>query len=186
MDDLKEIVALAAQGMEEAIEHLEKELASFRVGKANPKAFDNLLVDYYGSQTPIPQVSSVTAPDARTIYIQPWEKSMLHIIEKAIIDANMGVTPQNNGEHVIINVPPLTEERRKDLVKQARNEGEHAKISIRNSRRDGIEMLKAAQKNGLSEDLEKDGEDSIQEETDKANKKVEDILAAKEIEILTV
>ena len=144
------------------------------------------MVDYYGNPTPIPQVASITTPDAKTMLIQPWDKKMIPAIEKAIMVANLGFTPQNNGEHVRINVPPLTEERRKDLVKKVKQEGENAKISIRNARRDGVDLLKKYQKDGLPEDLVKDGETVLQKDTDNFNKKVDEILALKEKEIMTV
>lgn len=182
----KEMVAAAKDKMQKAISHLEEELLGIRAGKANPAMLNNIMVDYYGTATPLPQVASVTSPDARTILIQPWEKSMIAPIEKAIMQANIGFTPQNNGEHVRINVPALTEERRKDLVKQTRAEGEHARISIRNARRDAIEGIKKLQKDGLGEDLAKDFENETQKITDDFNKKVDSILDAKEKEIMTV
>ncbi|NCB20103.1 MAG: ribosome recycling factor, partial [Bacteroidia bacterium] len=151
-----------------------------------PAVFHNIMVDYYGNLTPIPQVASITTPDAKTMLIQPWDKKMIPAIEKAIMVANLGFTPQNNGEHVRINVPPLTEERRKDLVKKVKQEGENAKISIRNARRDGVDLLKKYQKDGLPEDLVKDGETVLQKDTDNFNKKVDEILALKEKEIMTV
>lgn len=184
--EAKEIISAAKDKMACAIEHLENELKNFRAGKANTAVFNNVMVNYYGSPTPLPQVASITAPDARTMLIQPWEKNMIAPIEKAIMDANLGFTPQNNGEQIRINVPPLTEERRKELVKKAKGEGENAKISIRNARRDGIETLKKAQKDGMPEDVVKDSEGAIQKEVDACNKKVDEILAAKEKEILTV
>ncbi|MDD2419445.1 MAG: ribosome recycling factor [Bacteroidia bacterium] len=182
----KEVIEAAKEKMEKALLHLEEELKSYRAGKANPAVFNNVLVDYYGSPTPIPQVASVTTPDAKTMLIQPWDKKMIPVIEKAIMVANIGFTPQNNGEHIRINVPPLTEERRKDLVKRVKAEGETARISIRNARRDGVEQLKKYQKEGLPEDVVKDGEAAIQKETDSCNKMVEEALAHKEKEIMTV
>ena len=186
MIEAKDIIATAKDKMGDAIAHLEIELKNFRAGKANPAVFNNLMVNYYGSPTPVPQVASITAPDARTMLIQPWEKNMIAPIEKAIMDANLGFTPQNNGEHIRINVPPLTEDRRKELVKKAKAEGENAKIAIRNARRDGIETLKKSQKEGMPEDVVKDSEATIQKDVDSFNKKVDEILAAKEKEILTV
>ncbi|MPM86537.1 Ribosome-recycling factor [bioreactor metagenome] len=182
----KEVIETAKEKMEKALSHLEEELKTYRAGKANPAVFNNVIVDYYGSPTPIPQVASVTTPDAKTMLIQPWDKKMIPAIEKAIMVANIGFTPQNNGEHFRINVPPLTEERRKDLVKKVKAEGETAKISIRNARRDGVELLKKYQKDGLPEDVAKDGEAAIQKETDSFNKKVDEALAIKEKEIMTV
>lgn len=182
----KETVAAAKDKMQKAIAHLEEELVGVRAGKANPAMLNSIMVDYYGTSTPLPQVASITSPDARTISIQPWEKSMIQPIEKAIMQANLGFTPQNNGETIRINVPPLTEERRKDLVKQTRQEGEHARISIRNARRDAIEAIKKLQKDGLAEDMAKDFESEVQKITDDFNKKVDSILDAKEKEIMTV
>lgn len=182
----KEAIETAKENMEKALLYLEEELKTYRAGKANPAVFNSVIVDYYGNPTPIPQVASVTTPDAKTMLIQPWDKKMIPAIEKAIMVANLGFTPQNNGEHIRINVPPLTEERRKDLVKRVKAEGENAKISIRNARRDGVEQLKKLQKDGLSEDVAKDGEAAIQKETDLYNKKVEEVLVHKEKEIMTV
>ena len=184
--EAKEIIAAAKDKMNGAIEHLDSELKNFRAGKANTGIFNTVMVNYYGSPTPVPQVASITAPDARTMLIQPWEKNMIAPIEKAIMDANLGFTPQNNGEHIRINIPPLTEDRRKDLVKKAKAEGENAKISIRNARKDGIDTLKKAQKDGMPEDVVKDSEAAIQKDVDAFNKKVDELLAAKEKEIMTV
>lgn len=186
IDKANEILEEAGMGMEDAFSFLEEDLKTYRVGKANPAIFSNVLVDYYGSMTPVPQVASVTAPDARTLAIQPWEKKMIPVIEKAIIDANLGLTPSNNGETIRCNVPPLTEERRKELIKKAKSAGENAKIVVRNSRRDAIEALKKAQKEGLSEDMQKDYEQKVQKETDKWIAKVDELVAAKEKDILTV
>lgn len=182
----KEIIASAKQKMNDAVQYLEEDLKTYRAGKANPSVFNNVMVNYYGSLTPLPQVASVTVPDAKTMLITPWEKSMIPLIEKAILDANIGYTPQNNGEQIRINVPALTEERRRELVKKSKVAGENAKISIRNARRDGIEALKKAQKEGLPEDVQKDSENTIQKEVDAFNKKVDEILIVKEKEILTV
>jgi len=189
MDIIKvkeEVVAAAKEKMQKAIDHLEAELAVVRAGQANPAVFNNVMVDYYGSATPLPQVSSITTPDAKTILIQPWEKRMIAPIEKAIMVANLGFTPQNNGEQIRINVPALTEERRKDIVKQIRTEGEQARISIRTARREGVEQMKKLQKEGLPEDVEKDSEAEIQKLTDNFNKKVDELLEKKEKEIMTV
>ncbi len=182
----KEIIASAKQKMNDAVQYLEEDLKTYRAGKANPSVFNNVMVNYYGSLTPLPQVASVSVPDAKTMLITPWEKSMIPLIEKAILDANIGYTPQNNGEQIRINVPALTEERRRELVKKSKVAGENAKISIRNARRDGIEALKKAQKEGLPEDVQKDSENTIQKEVDAFNKKVDEILIVKEKEILTV
>lgn len=186
VDNSKEIIDSSVKKMNDAVVHLEEDLKTYRAGKANPSVFNNLMVNYYGNPTPVPQTASITVPDARTMLIQPWDRSLIAPIEKAIMDANLGFTPQNNGEQIRINVPPLTEERRKDLVKKARNAGEQAKISVRNARRDGIEQLKKSQKEGLPEDVSKDAEAAIQKEVDGFNKQIDAILAAKEKEILTV
>ena len=182
----KEVISAAKEKMKKAMAYLEEELKSYRAGKANPAVFNNVSIDYYGTVTPIPQVASITTPDAKTMLIQPWDKSMIPAIERAIMAANIGFTPQNNGEHIRINVPPLTEERRKDLVKRVKNEGENAKISIRNARREGVDLLKKYQKEGLPEDVVKDGETELQKETEAFNKKVDETVAAKEKEIMTV
>ena len=186
IEKAKEVVAKAKTKMEEAVLHLEEELKTYRAGKANPTVFNNVMVSYYGNLTPVPQTASITTPDAKTILIQPWDKSLIQAIEKAIMDANLGFTPQNNGETIRINIPALTEERRKELVKKSRNEGENTKVSIRNSRREAIDTLKKMIKEGLPEDSEKDAEADVQKETDNFSKKVEEILAAKEREIMTV
>jgi len=181
-----EVITAAKDKMHKAILHLEEELKTYRAGKANPAVFHNIMIDYYGNPTPIPQVASITTPDAKTMLIQPWDKKMIPAIEKAIMVANVGFTPQNNGEHIRINVPPLTEERRKDLVKKVKQEGENARISVRNARRDGVDLLKKYQKEGLPEDLVKDGEAVLQKDTDNYNKRVDEILSLKEKEIMTV
>lgn len=182
----KEVITSAKEKMSGALEYLEEDLKTYRAGKANPSVFNSVMVNYYGTATPLIQVSSISTPDAKTMIIQPWEKNLIPVIEKAIMDANLGFTPQNNGENIRINVPPLTEERRKELVKKARASGEATKVSIRNARRDGIEQLKKYQKDGMPEDVVKDAETVIQKETENFNKKVDEILAAKEKEILTV
>lgn len=183
----KDIVSAIDQKMKDAIKFLEEDLKTYRVGKANPSIFNNVIVDYYGTPTPVPQMASVTTPDARTILIQPWERSMISKIEKAILDSNIGLTPQNNGETIRCNVPPLTEERRKELIKKARSTGENTKVVIRNARREAIDQLKKAQKNeGLTEDAEKEGEDEVQKVTDKNVKEVDSLISAKEKDIMTV
>lgn len=176
----------AKEMMEKAISHLEDALRVVRAGKANAAMLSGIMVDYYGSLTPLQQVSNVGTLDARTITIQPWEKAIIGPIEKAILAANLGFNPQNNGEIIRIAVPPLTEERRKQLVKQVKSEGENARVSIRNARRDANEEIKKLQKNGLAEDLAKDSEGEVQKLTDAYSKKVEEILEKKEQEILTV
>jgi ribosome recycling factor len=172
--------------MEAAIEHLEKELLHIRAGKASPAMLDGVMVEYYGSMTPLNQVSNVSTPDARTVAIQPWEKGLIPVIEKAILAANLGFNPENNGEIIRINIPALTEERRRMLVKQANNEGENAKVSLRTARKDANDMLKKLLKNGLSEDVEKDAEAEVQKLTDSFGKKVDDLVDAKEKDIMTI
>lgn len=186
IDKANEILSETKTKMNDAVKFLEEDVKTYRAGKANPLIFNNVTVDYYGSETPVPQVASITTPDAKTIVIQPWEKKMIPVIEKAIMDANIGLTPQNNGETIRCSVPPLTEERRKELIKKVRTAGENGKIVIRNARRDAIDLLKKAQKDGLPEDMEKDFEQKIQKETDAAIKKIDEIVSAKEKEILTV
>ena len=183
----KDILAGAESKMQDAVAFLEASLKDYRVGKANPSVFNKVMVNYYGTMTPIPQMASVSAPDAKTLAIQPWDKSMIKIIEKAIIDANLGLTPQNNGEIIRCTVPALTEERRKDLVKKAKVAGENAKVVVRNARREAIDQLKKAEKNeGMSEDTEKEAEGEVQKVTDRNIKAIDEIIAAKEKEILTV
>ena len=182
----KEILSGAKDKMNGAVHHLDEELKTYRAGKANPLVFNSVMVDYYGSATPLPQVASINTPDAKTILIQPWEKKLIPTIEKAIMDANLGFTPANNGEQIRINIPALTGERRKELVKQAKTEGETAKVSVRNARRDVIDAHKKFQKEGLPEDVCKDAEATIQKETDAFNKKIDEIISAKEKEIMTV
>jgi ribosome recycling factor len=185
-DELIMIQEEAHELMEKAINHLEAELVKVRAGKANPNLVDGIIVDYYGNATPVNQVGNISVADARTLTIQPWEKNMLQPIERAIIAANIGITPQNDGNMIRLFMPPLTEERRKELVKRAQNEGEHSKVSIRNIRRDAMEGIKKLQKNGLSEDVCKDGEKNVQELTDRYIALVDKHLAAKEKEIMTV
>ena len=182
----KEILAAAKDKMSHSTAHLDEELKTYRAGKANPLIFNTVMVDYYGCPTPLPQVASVTTPDAKTLMLQPWEKKMIPVIEKAIIDANLGFTPSNNGESIRCTIPPLTEERRKELIKKAKAAGENAKVSVRNARRDAIEHLKKANKEGMPEDLQKDYEQLVQKETDAFTKKVEELVTAKEKEIMTV
>lgn len=182
-EDVKFIIESAKEGMEKAMGHLEKAFIKIRAGRASPAMLSTVMVDYYGSQTPLSQVSNINTPDARTISIQPWEKSLLQEIETAITNSNLGFNPMNNGEMVIINVPPLTEERRIQLVKQARNEAEEAKISIRTARQDANKEVKQLE---ISEDLEKNAEIDIQELTDTYSKKVDQVLQVKESEIMKV
>ncbi len=180
------VLDVCKEKMEAAILHLEKELIHVRAGKASPTMVDSVQVEYYGSHVPLSQVSNVSTPDARTIAIQPWEKQMIPIIEKAIMAANLGFNPENNGEIIRINIPILTEERRRDLVKQAHHEGETAKISIRGARKESNDSLKKLQKDGLSEDLEKDAEAVVQTMTDEYNKKIDSLVSAKEKDIMTI
>lgn len=186
MQDTKAIMQEAEEFMNAAIGYLDEALAHIRAGKANTRILDGIRVDYYGSMVPITNVATVTTPDAKTIAIQPWEKSLISVIEKAILNSNVGITPMNNGEVIRLGIPPLTEERRKQLVKQCRQEGEDAKISIRNARREAIEHIKKMVKEGLPEDMEKDAEEEAQKIHDKYVKKIEELLAAKEKEIMTV
>ena len=172
--------------MAHATSHLDVELKTYRPGKASPLVFNTVMVDYYGCPTPLPQVASVTTPDAKTLMLQPWEKKMIPVIEKAIIDANLGFTPSNNGESIRCTVPPLTEDRRKELLKKAKGAGENAKVSVRNARRDAIEHLKKANKEGMPEDLQKEYEQLVQKETDAFTKKVDELVVAKEKEMMTV
>jgi ribosome recycling factor len=172
--------------MEESIEHLERELVRVRTGKASPAMLNGIMVNYYGVPTPINQTANISTADSRTITIQPFDKSNLPNIEKAIFEANLGVTPQNDGELIRINIPPLTEERRRQLAKIVRSEGEEAKISIRNARRDAMEHIKKEVKNGYPEDAGKRKEDEVQDWTDKYSKRVETIVDNKENEVMTI
>ena len=166
-EDVALTIELAEDSMKKAIDHLEAELTKIRAGKANPQMLDGIMVDYYGSPTPLNQISNVSVLDARTLTIQPWEKNMLQPIERAIINSNIGINPQNDGNIIRLFLPPLTEERRKELVKRCHAEGEHSKVAVRNIRRDAIESIKKAQKNGLSEDATKDAEEEVQAVTNK-------------------
>ena len=176
----------AKSQMTQAVSHLSSELQKIRAGKANPSMLDSVFVDYYGSQTPLSQVANVSTLDARTITVQPWEKPMLDEIARGITNSNLGLNPQNNGELIIINIPVLTEERRKDLVKKAKAEGEHAKVSVRNQRKEANDYIKGLKDDGLSEDLAKRGEDEVQKIVDTYSAKVEDYIDAKEKAIMTV
>ena len=186
MLDTKAIMQDAEEYMKAAIDYLDEALAHIRAGKANTRILDGIRVDYYGSMVPLANVATVTTPDAKTIAIQPWEKGLIGIIEKAILNSDIGITPMNNGEVIRLGIPPLTEERRRQLAKQSKQEGEEAKISIRNARREAIEQLKKLEKNGLPEDMEKDAEANVQKIHDKYIKKIDDMLLAKEKEIMTV
>lgn len=178
-DDLK-------SSNEKSMIHLENELQKVRAGKATPSMLSGVMVEYYGSMTAIQQVGNVTSMDARTLQVQAFEKNMLNEISKAIMNANLGLNPQNNGEVLIIQIPPLTEERRRDLVKKAKAEGEHAKVGIRNNRKDALDMLKSLKNDGLSEDMLKDGENEVQKITDAFIKKVDELVDVKEKDIMTI
>lgn len=184
--DTKTILNEASARMQKAIDHLEEELLGVRAGKASPNALNGIMVDYFGSQTPIASTASVTVPDAKTILIQPWDKNMLRPIEKAIIDSNIGLTPSNNGEQIRLSIPPLTEERRKELVKQVRADAETGRISLRNARREAVEAFKKAQKEGMPEDEAKEGEVQSQKLLEKFSKVLDAALDKKEKEIMTV
>lgn len=187
MADIKKYIQAAEEKMTFAIEYLDEQLSHIRAGKANPKILDCVKVPYYGSMSPLTSVASVTVPDARTIMITPWEKKLMRDIEKAILDSPVGITPENNGEVIRLCIPPLTEERRRQLAKQSKQEAETAKISIRNARRDAIDALKKSIKSEATpEDVEKDAEADVQKIHDKFIKKVDDLFAAKEKEIMTV
>jgi len=186
MADVSKILSDTESSMNKALNHLEAELSKIRAGKANPSMLDGIMVDYYGNPTPINQVANVTVLDARTISVQPWEKNMLQAIERGITMANIGINPQNDGTIIRLFLPPLTEERRKELVKRCNTEGEHAKVAVRNIRRDSIEGIKKLQKDGLSEDVCKDAEKDVQDITDKYINLVEKHLTAKEKEIMAV
>ena len=186
MEDIEFILDTTKEAMDNAMKHLEKQLVNIRAGKASPAMLGSVMVDYYGSQTPLNQVANVNTPDGRTITVQPWEKNMLQEIERGIMVANIGFNPMNNGESVIINVPPLTEERRRELVKQAKAEAEDAKVSVRNDRKGANTEIKKLEKDGLSEDVAKNSEVDIQELTDKHIKQIDQMLSVKEAEIMKV
>jgi len=185
-EDVQLVYDMAKEHMQKAVEHLDNELVRIRAGKANVHILDGVMVDYYGAPTPLNQVSNVSTPDAKTIMIQPWEKSMIDTIEKALMQSNVGITPGNNGEVIRLVIPQLTEERRRDLTKQVKSEGENARVSIRNSRREANDEYKQMQKDGLSEDEAKTAEDQIQKLTDEFSEKVDKIVEAKEEDIMTV
>ncbi len=185
-EEVKVIIDEAQSAMNAAIEHLEIELAKIRAGRANPSIMDNVMVEYYGSMVPMSQVSNISAPDARTIKIQPWEKAMLNPISDAIMNSNLSLNPQNNGELIMISIPPLTEERRRELVKKSKAEGEHAKVGVRNHRKEANDMIKALQKDGLAEDEAKGAEERIQNLTNSFITKIDALLDAKEQDIMKV
>ena len=186
MTDVKVFLKTAEEKMDGAVHFLDESLAHIRAGIDNIRILDGVHVEYYGNHVPISGVATVTTPDAKTITIQPWEKAMISVIEKAIMASEVGITPMNNGETIRLGIPPLTEERRKQLVKQSKQEAEDAKVSVRNARRDAIEHIKKATKEGLAEDLGKDAENDVQKLHDKFVKKIDEVLAAKEKEIMTV
>ncbi len=185
-EDVELIIEETRDRMQKALEHLEHELARLRAGRSNPALLDGITVDYYGVNSPLSQVSNINTPDPKTIMIQPWEKNMLGTIEKAIMAANIGLVPVNNGEVIRINIPPLTEERRHQLVKQVRNEGETARISVRNARKWANDELKQLLRDGLPEDAEKDAVEKVQEMTNTFNTKVDKVVALKEKDVMTV
>ncbi len=185
-DQIKLLFDLTTEKMDDAINHLEREMAKIRAGKANPRMLDGIMVDQYGAMTPLSQVSNINSPDPRTIAIQPWDKKMIPIIEKAIMAANLGMNPENNGEIIRINVPPLTEDRRRDLVKIVKKEEEESRISVRNARRDAMEELRKLKKDGLAEDTEKDAAEQVQKLTDQYMKTIDEMFKAKEEDIMTI
>ena len=185
-EEVELVFEMAKERMEKALEHLDNELLRIRAGKANVHILDGIVVEYYGTPTPLNQVSNISTPDAKTIMIQPWEKNMIDPIEKAIMNSNVGITPVNNGEVIRLIIPQLTEERRKTLVKQVKNEGENARVSIRNSRRDANDEYKKMQKDGLSEDEAKKAEELIQKLTDEFAEKIDHIVESKEEDIMTI
>jgi ribosome recycling factor len=185
-EELSLILDDAEEHMKKAIQHLEVELVKIRAGRANPNMLDGIVVDYYGTPTPIGQIGNISVTDARTLTIQPWEKNMLQPIERAIINSNIGLAPQNDGNIIRLFLPPLTEERRKELVKRVNAEGEHTKVAVRNIRRDAIEQIKKLQKDGLSEDAAKDAEKDVQVLTDKYSIQIDKHLEAKDKEIMAV
>ncbi|MDR2679298.1 MAG: ribosome recycling factor [Tannerella sp.] len=184
--DTNQIINGAEARMSSAITYLDDELARIRAGKANPKILDNVRVPYYGTMTPLASVASINTPDAKTLLITPWERTLIKEIERAILNSDVGITPENNGEVIRLGIPPLTEERRRHLAKQAKQEAENAKISVRNARREIIETLKKSVKDGVPEDVEKDAEEKVQKIHDRFIRKIDELYAAKEKEIMTV
>jgi len=185
-EEVQMVIDIFRERMEDALAHLDKELVHIRAGKASPRMLDTVMVNYYGSMVPISQVSNITTPDARTIVVQPWEKPMIHPIEKAIINSNLGFNPDNNGEIIRINVPAPTEQRRKEMVKIVNKEGEIAKVSLRSARKDANDNLKKLLKEGLSEDDEKDAENEVQDMITDFSKKIDKMLEEKNVEVLTI
>jgi len=186
LEEVNLILEESESGMQKSLVHLNSELSKIRAGRANPSMLDTVKIDYYGTPTPLAQIGNVSTLDSRTLTIQPWEKSMLDEISRAIINSNLGLNPQSNGEVIIISVPVLTEERRKDLVKRARAEGEHAKVSVRSQRKDANDMVKSLKDEGMSEDAIKNAEGDIQKLTDRYIQKVDDLVDKKEADIMKV
>jgi len=186
MEEIELFLEEAREHMLNAVSHTKQELAKIRAGKAMPNMLDGILVDYYGTMTPINQVATINTPDARTISVKPWEKGLIAEVERAITNSNLGLNPQNDGEQIRLNIPPLTEDRRLDLMKQVKAEAETGKISIRNCRKDTNDSLKQLQKEGTSEDLVKDGEAEVQKLTDQHTTIIDDVVAAKEVDIMTI
>ena len=185
-EDLKMVLDELKISVEKALHHVVLEISKLRAGKASPSMLDSVSVEYYGTQVPLSQVANRNSPDAKTIIVKPWEKGMIEDISKGIMHANLGLNPQNDGEQVIINVPPLTEERRLQLVKQVKGESEHGKIGIRSARKDALDFIKTLKSDGLSEDMAKDGEIEVQKIIDTYNKKIDDAIANKEKDIMTI
>lgn len=186
MEEVKLVLSELKLQAEKSLDHVKNEIGKLRAGKAMPNMLDSVQVEYYGSKVPLNQVANVSTPDPKTLMVKPWEKAMLEEIEKGIMYANLGLNPQNDGEQVIINVPPLTEERRLQLVKQAKAEAEHGKIGLRGARKDAMDMIKSLQSDGLSEDLAHDAEVDIQDVINSYSKKIDDAISAKEDEIMTI
>lgn len=185
-EDVKLVLSELKEASEKALSHVVAEVSKLRAGKATPSMLDSVMVEYYGSKVPLSQVANVNTPDAKTIMVKPWEKGMLDDISKGIMYANLGLNPQNDGEQVIISVPPLTEERRMQLVKQAKGESEHGKIGLRSARKDAMDMIKMLQKDGLEEDMAKDTEAEVQKLIDAYSVRIDEAIAKKEKEIMTI
>lgn len=185
-EEIEMMLDEAKESMDKALDHLSNQLTKIRAGKANPSMLNSILVEAYGVQSPLNQLAGITTPDGRTLAIQPFDKSTLQDIEKGILQANIGLTPQNDGEFIRLNIPPLTEERRREMVKQTKSEGEDAKISIRSARKEAMDFIKSMEKEGLSEDMAKNAEDDVQKVVNDYTAKIEAILSRKEAEIMTV
>lgn len=185
-EDIKMIYDEFKSSNSKTINHLESELTKIRAGKATPQMLQSVMVEYYGSPTPLSQVANISTLDARTLVVQPWERNILNDVAKGIINSNLGYAPQNNGEQILINIPPLTEERRKEMVKKSKAEGEHAKVGVRNNRKDALDMVKSLKADGLPEDMQKAAETEIQNITNLFVKKIDDVIDEKEKEIMTI